>query len=65
MVGAYSDDENGETSNGTVNIYKRINNNWMPFQKFTYPSSITGSNFGYSVGLDNTTKCFISGAPYF
>lgn len=56
MVGAYSDDENGETSNGTVNIYKRINNNWMPFQKFTYPSSITGSNFGYSVGLDNTTK---------
>lgn len=65
MVGAFGDDENGETSNGTVNIYKRINNNWMPFQKFTYPSSITGSNFGYSVGLDNTSKCFISGAPYF
>lgn len=36
----------------------------MPFQKITYPSSITASYFGYSVGLDKTRKYFMSGAPY-
>lgn len=63
IVGAFEDDENGQTNNGSTSIFRKYGNSWKLIQKFINPNSNNLDKFGRSVSIDGFTKRFIVGAP--
>ena len=62
IIGTSRDDENSDIDNGSITIFKRYENTWFGYQKFSYPISSSKSFFGTAVSLDGSTNRFVVGA---
>ena len=51
MIGAHSDDDNGNAS-GSAYVYVRSNGVWTEQQKLTASDGAVDDYFGYSVSID-------------
>ena len=61
IVGAYGDDDNGNSS-GSAYIFQRDAGGWIQVQKLTAADGAAGDSFGYSVAISGDTA--IVGAYY-
>ncbi len=62
MISARGDDDGNAVDAGSVTIFKKNNNSWLPHQKFTFPNVTTNAGFGNSLAMDPITGRFIIGA---
>lgn len=62
FIGSYRSDINTTTSNGSVHIYERINNNLIETQIIRHIIPITNQNFGISVDVNNFHNNLFVGA---
>lgn len=61
-VGAYLDDFDSKTDNGSAYLFRRYGNTWSMIQHFTHPNSVNLDRFGSSVCIDKNTRRFIIGS---
>jgi len=63
IVGAYYDDDNGQTNSGSAYIFVRSESSWTQQQKLTLGANATGTDFfGYSVSISSDGSTVIVGA---
>lgn len=63
IAGAANDDENTITDTGSATLFKRFDNYWGVYQKFTHPYPGASSLFGKAACIEGNTNRFITGAP--
>jgi hypothetical protein len=65
MVGANGDTVNGNFSQGSSSVYKRLGSVWQRYQYVTDPYGAAADALGYSTSIDPASKRFLLGAYHF
>jgi hypothetical protein len=65
IIGSNHDDPNGNSEQGSATIFERVGHAWKKLQYIKDPAGAVNDVFGTGVGIDESTKRFVIGAPGF